>query len=121
MKTEEKPFKQCPCCFQTWLTRDAFLSDKSLSLNGYKADLEKLEYGLFFFTHLDPSCNSTMAIEVSDFIDLYRGARYTERRTGEQDCPGYCLDKNQLERCNVFCECAFVREIIQIIKKRPLR
>jgi len=116
MKTEEKPFKQCPCCFETWPTRESFLSDNNLDLNGYKADFEKLEYGLFFFTHLQTNCNSTMALEVSDFIDLYQGPRYPKRRTAEAECPGYCLDRDQLDRCNAFCECAFVREIIQLLK-----
>ncbi|WP_319405320.1 hypothetical protein [uncultured Desulfosarcina sp.] len=116
----DNPFKRCPCCFQAWQTRDDFLKDTALKLNGYKADFEKLEYGLFFFTHLQPECNSTLALEVSDFIDLYKGERYLPRRTGETECPGFCLDKNQLERCDAICECAFVREILQVIRSREI-
>jgi hypothetical protein len=87
-------------------------------LNGYQADFEKLEYGLFFFTHHHPDCNSTLAIEVVDFWDLYKGPRYLQRRTGAAECPGYCLDKNQLARCDALCECAFVRDLVQVIKHK---
>ena len=45
----ESAFKKCPCCFTIWDSKDDFLSDSSLELNGYKADFQKLEYGLFFF------------------------------------------------------------------------
>lgn len=112
-------FKKCPGCDGVWQTRDAFLNDQALSLNGYKADFECLEYGLFFFTHMTPGCRSTLAIEVLDFLDMYSGEIHPERRTGEADCPGYCMDKDQLERCDAICECAFVREIMQHIKQRP--
>ena len=54
------PFKRCPCCFDLWPTRDRFLDDPDVELNGYKADFEQLEYGLFFFIHLKLDCWSTM-------------------------------------------------------------
>lgn len=110
------PFKICPNCSEVWQTRENFISDNQLELNGYKADFEKLEYGLFFFTHKKPNCCSTMTIRVLDFKDLYPGEIYTERKTESEECPRYCLEKEQLDRCNAFCECAFVREIIQILK-----
>jgi hypothetical protein len=34
------------------------------------------------------------------------------------ECPLVCLERNAFDRCPVFCECAFIREIIQIIKAR---
>jgi hypothetical protein len=111
-------FKTCPNCFETWHTRDDFLSDTLIELNGYKADFEKLDYGLFFFTHMKTSCCSTMAIEVLDFKDLYNGEIAAERKTGSDDCPRYCIDEEQLERCVVICECAFVREVMQLIKDK---
>lgn len=111
------PFKRCMNCLELWSSRDDFLSDPNLVLDGYKADFECLEYGLFFFTHMKPVCFSTMALEVADFMDVYQGPRHSERNTGQPGCPGYCLDKAQLQRCEARCECAFVREIIQVIKK----
>lgn len=115
---EKAIFKKCPMCFFEWKTRDEFLDDKKLNINGYLADFDKLEWGLFLFTHHKTNCFSTLAIRAEDFLSLYSGPRYKERRTGKEDCPGYCLDKNQLDRCDALCECAFNREVIQIIKKR---
>lgn len=111
------PFKRCPSCFHEWETRKAFIKDVTLDLNGYKSDFERLEYGLFFFTHKQKECFSTMAIEVVDFLDMYPNERHAQRRTGEEDCPGYCLDKNELDRCEAICECAFVREIMHQIRQ----
>lgn len=111
----DKVFKTCPNCKQIWVTQDGFLADKSVELNGYKADFENLEYGLFFFTHCKDGCFSTITIEVEDFMNLYGGPYYSESKAGSEECPGYCLDIDQLDRCEARCECAFVRHVIQII------
>ena len=111
-------FKICPMCATEWKTLNDFVNDQSLEINGYRADFEKLEWGLFYFTHQKQECFSTMVIEANEFLSLYSGKEYTERRTGQEDCPGYCLDKEQLNRCDALCECAFNREVIQIIKER---
>ena len=97
---------------------DNFVSDCEIELNGYKADFEKLEYGIFFFTHHKKECFSTMAIEAGNFFSLYDGPIHTERKTGTEECPSYCKDINQLNRCDAFCECAFVREVINIIREK---
>ncbi len=108
-------------CSTRWETLEDFISDPDLVINGYLADFERLEWSLFYFTHMKPDCRSTLAVEAKSFFSLYHGKRHSERRTGKEDCPGYCLDKNELGRCDAFCECAFNREIIQIIKERQGR
>lgn len=113
-----QPFKICPMCATIWHTRDDFLGDQNLRLDGYQADFEILEYGLFYFTHLNSDCRSTMALPTLHFLDMYTGDRYSERKTGGEECPGLCLEKDQLDRCEAFCECAMVREVIQIIKEK---
>jgi len=105
-------------CSTEWKTRDKFIDDQSLEIIGYQADFENLEMGLFYFTHQKEVCFSTMAIKVKVFLSLYSGGKYTERRTGKKECPGYCLDEKQLNRCDALCECAFNREVIQIINDR---
>ena len=115
---EREIFKKCPMCTFEWKTRDEFLDDHSLELNGYQADFDKLELSLFLFTHMKKNCFSTMAIWAKEFQNLYSGTKYKERRTGKEDCPGYCLDKEQLNRCDALCSGAFNREIMQIIKSR---
>jgi hypothetical protein len=44
-----------------------------------------------------------------------------ERKTGTEECPGYCLHQDELQPCPARCECAYVREIIQIIRNWPKR
>lgn len=105
------------CAFK-WQSRDDFIEDPSLEINGYLADLEELKYSQFYFTHNVAGCGSTMVIEARDFFSLYSGPSYKERRTDQEDCPGYCRDKEQLDRCAAYCECAFNREIIQLIRAR---
>lgn len=104
-------------CARVWKTRDDFLRDKSLEINGYGAYFDQLEKSLFYFTHNIEGCRSTLTVSAENFFSLYSGKKYKDRRTREKDCPGYCLDKEQLDRCDAFCECAFNREIIQVIKK----
>lgn len=57
-----------------------------------------------------------MGICVEEFYDLYTGPRYPGKKALSPECPRYCIDEKMLDRCEVICECAFVREIIQIIK-----
>lgn len=111
-------FKTCPSCFQTWETMETFLSDPTLELNGYKPDFKELEYGMFFFTHKVEPCFSTMTLMVDDFRSLYQGPVYKENKALSAECPRYCIDDKQLARCEALCECAFVREIMQIILER---
>ena len=114
---DKATFKKCPMCAATWNSRKQFLNDATLMLNGYQADFDSLAKGLFYFTHKVDQCNSTMAVEAGRFFSLYKGRMYFTRRTGEAECPGYCLQRDILDSCPAECECAFVREIIDIIKK----
>jgi hypothetical protein len=109
-------FKTCPKCSTRWKTRGDFLSDSTNELIGYQADLTNLAFGLLLFNHCVPGCATTSAVFVYQFIDLYTGPRYQEIKAQLPECPRYCLDENYLGRCDVVCECAFVREIIQTIK-----
>ncbi len=110
-------FRSCPLCGQQWQSRREFISDNNLILNGYKVDFERLEYGLFFFTHEMDGCHTTIAIESGNFLDLYSGEIYGGRITGSEQCLRRCLDFADLEPCDRICECAFVREVIQIIRQ----
>ena len=111
-------FKTCPMCHRVWETQEDFVSDSTLELNGYTVNFKRLEGGMFFFTHTVEDCRTTMGMEVSQFLNLYTGVHYSEQRAGKEDCPGYCLNKEQLDRCNAVCECAFVREICNVIRQK---
>lgn len=115
---EKNIFKQCPCCCFTWASREEFLSDPNLEINGYQVDFKTLERGMFFFTHNVESCHSTMTIMMGAFRDLYSGKTYKDNKALLEECPRYCIDEKQLARCDALCECAFVREIIQLIREK---
>jgi len=120
--TEQQYFKVCSMCSTKWETRDDFINDPLLFINGYMAHFERLEQSLFCFTHQKEGCFSTIAIKAEGFLSLYSGKKYKERRTNKEDCPSYCFEKERLDRCDTLCECAFNREIIEIIKtKQDLR
>ena len=105
-------------CLKDWEDREAFLNDHTLELNGYDADFDQLEFGLLYFTHRVAGCYSTMAIEAREFFSLYQGAKYAENLMGSDQCTGKCLKTGDLGACPAHCRFAFVREVVQIIKKR---
>jgi hypothetical protein len=111
---EDNNFKTCPKCGVVWKNRDDFIKDNNVSIIGYQVHFKNLKAGLFLFNH---SCEGTLALKVSFFEDLYDGPIFQERATGSDNCPGHCLKTNNLDFCPAKCECAFVREIIQILKK----
>jgi hypothetical protein len=111
---ENGRFKICPNCGHVWENREKFLKDDDVTLVGYQVQFKVLTAGMFLFNH---SCRGTMALEVSAFEDLYDGPIFQDRATGTGDCPGYCLERHILDPCPAKCECAFVREIIQLLVK----
>jgi len=111
-------FKACPMCDTKWESMEEFFADHSLSFNGYQANFGMLDEGIFFFTHNIETCGSTMGIKVKTFVSLFSGEKYTGSKALSKDCPGYCLDQSNLERCDAQCENAFAREISHIIQDR---
>ena len=109
-------FKKCPLCEHHWKDREAFLADPDVEIIGYQASFDDIQDGLFLFNH---QCRTTMALEVLEFDDLYKGTRYGMILTETDDCSGYCLDINELSACIAECKYAYVRDIIQIIRKWP--
>ncbi len=95
---------------------ELFLSDPHLIFNGYQTNLGNLDEGVFFFTHIEDYCGSTIGLKVRSFASLYCGPRYSGNKQLSSACPRYCLDKNNLNRCSAQCENAFAREVSQIIK-----
>ena len=111
-------FKVCPKCRYEWETREDFLGDPSISVIGFLADNVEVEKGAYLFNHMPPKnrCNSTLAIYVSQFMDLYHGPKHEDLKAGSEECSGYCARVEVLERCNACCRNATARELISIIK-----
>lgn len=107
-------FKTCPLCSKVWISREIFLKDRDLELVGYQVDFEEVALGLFLFNH--NTCKTTLAIQARLLKDLYRGPVFKERKTGQKECPGYCLRRAALDPCPAECECAWVRGLLQDIR-----
>jgi two-component system, OmpR family, alkaline phosphatase synthesis response regulator PhoP len=120
-RTHESPyqkridnFKECPCCGYTWLARVGFMKDPNLDLVGYQVNFDNLLLGFFIFSHV--SCGSTIAVPAGHFRDLYDGPVFSQRLAGTEKCPEYCFRVNELRPCPEQCDCAYVREILQIVR-----
>ena len=109
-------FKQCPKCFFEWPRRVDFLDDPNLDPIGYQVNFNALAAGIFLFNH---NCNGTLGVPASEFLDLYKGPLFKERATDSPECPGHCLHEDDLDPCPARCECAYVRQILHLIKKWP--
>ncbi len=111
------PFKQCSMCKTVWESRADFLNDPAIEMIGYQPDFDDLEYGLFYFNHNRTDCNTTLSFNVHEFSDMYHGPIYQEHRKGAAECPGFCLQKGNLEPCPVRCACAYIRNLMQLLAK----
>lgn len=111
-------FGQCPSCKAIWPTRGSFLADPGVRLIGYSVNFTDLLAGVFLFRH---RCEAIVTIHAGEFASLYDGPVFGTPQTGGPKCPGYCLRADELRSCPAHCECAFVREIIQLIANWPKR
>ena len=108
-------FKKCTFCGHRWKSRKAFLEDSTTDLIGYQVNFDNIHLGYFLFNHL--ACGTTLGIPAGDFRDLYDGPVYTEQLLGAKQCPEYCLQEDQLAPCPEKCECAYVRDIFQVVRR----
>lgn len=104
----------CSNCGHSWKRREGFLNDKGVTIIGYQVNFEHLKAGFFLFNHI---CGTTFTLDVQAFEDLYNGPIFKDKEMGSDQCPGHCLHKSNLGPCPVKCECTYVREIIQVLKK----
>ncbi|MBN2201865.1 hypothetical protein JW777_07935 [bacterium] len=111
------PFKTCPVCKAAWDTRHDFISDPDIQLGGYQVNFDNFRLGFFLFNHM--TCRNTLGVKAADFLDLHDGPVYEKRLVGTGDCPGYCLHQSELRPCPAKCECAFVRDVLDRLKRWP--
>ncbi len=104
-------YKRCLSCNKAWGSRIDFLTDAKVTLTGYQANFTDLEDGRFIFEH---NCGNRIAVMVRELSDLYGGPIFEERKTGREGCPELCLHGDNISPCPQPCECAYVREILQL-------
>ena len=120
---EKSPYKSCPLCGRIWHAPADMVCDQTLKLNGYQADVPNPEKGLLLFTHESDGCYSTIGVYAIDFRFMHDGIIYPECHFQQADCEGRCLDESDLEICHAHCCMAWVRDVIQYIRRHevPLR
>ena len=114
---EGQPFKTCTFCGHVWPERTAFLADPTIVLVGYQALFADLRLGLLLFNHL--VCETTLAVRAGEFVNLYHGPVFSERLKGSESCVGHCEAEGDFAPCTNQCECAWVREVLQIVRGWP--
>ncbi len=110
-------FKTCTLCHRIWSDRKDFFRCPDLVLVGYQPNSDDIEAGFLLFSHITERCGSTFAVPVAKFSDLYNGPRFSESRKGSVECGGHCLNVKDLSSCKAKCKYAYVREVLQIVKK----
>ncbi|MFO7821353.1 MAG: hypothetical protein R6V56_04785 [Lentisphaeria bacterium] len=118
---KSEPLKVCPACGTVWNTLDNLLGDPRVRLQGYQVNFAAPELGLLLFNHETPQCGTTLAVEAEYFRSLYEGPVYKENLAGTDNCPEHCLQQSNLYPCPRKCECAWAREVLQIVKNFPKR
>lgn len=115
-----KPFKHCACCQQVWPRAVDLVLDPALSVCGYQAFPDEPELGLFLLTHCVNGCYTTIGVRAGLLRDFYNGPCHTHRMMGEPDCPGHCLDRGNLETCDIACDLVWVRHVLQYLRRHEL-
>ena len=109
-----KAFKVCPKCEHEWKTRDDFLNDASIRLIGFQASYDPSDRGFYLFNHLSQNegCNTSLAVNVENFVSLYNGPMYEDVRAGSEVCRGHCATIDDLAKCDAPCKNAVARDIM---------
>lgn len=110
-------FKTCRQCARSWASREEFLGDPALALSGCQVETDRPAGSVLLFDHRAAGCGTTLAIPVRDFADLYAGAVHKVNWAPSAKCPRLCFDPQNLERCPAQCASAYVREILQAVRK----
>ena len=98
----------------------SFLEDPTLRLEGYQASFVNPEKGLFLFTHEDHDCGTTLSIRAGLLKELAPNTHVHTNHTGQDGCPGHCLDQHNLEPCDQVCNMRWVRDLLPLLENHEL-
>lgn len=120
MPPSPTPFLSCTMCEACWPDIESIITDETLEVCGYQARFDEPTQGMILITHMADGCRTTLGVGVAQLAPLYRGPVYTERKTGTDECGGLCLFEHRLEECEAECDMAWVRRVIQAMRKHEL-
>jgi len=113
-------FKRCPLCGKQWLSLESFVEDEEINVNGYMAMFDDPEKGLILVTHRVPHCGTTLAVQAALLKPFYEGPFYSESKAGLEQCRRLCLARHALEECDQPCALAWVRAVLQYLRRHEL-
>lgn len=113
-------FKTCPLCEECWPTLEDFVRDRRLAVHGYMAICDDPGAGLVFVTHTRANCGTTLTVFAATLRPLYHGPQYTALNYGADDCRRMCLDLRRLEECTAPCKMAWVRQVLQVLRRHEM-
>jgi hypothetical protein len=64
---------------------------------------------------------TTLALPAGVFTDIYHGEVFVDKLHGTAACQGLCARWQDTRRCPAKCECAYIREMMQLVKQWPKR
>lgn len=114
---EAEGFKACPLCGEQWPTIEDLVRDRRLQLNGYMADFDDPAAGLIFLTHKHLGCGTTMALRAGRLRSLCREPEHAESHLGLDGCRQLCIERQALEDCDQPCKMAWVRKVLQVLRR----
>jgi hypothetical protein len=79
-------------CRKEWYTREEFLADRTMVMDGYQVNRRRIEAGLppegiLLFTHKTKRCGTTLGIAASKFRFAEQRMAGTQARNG-RECSG---------------------------------
>ncbi|MBD3167533.1 hypothetical protein GF324_13115 [bacterium] len=119
-RENRQPVKTCRLCDTCWSDYVELVQDKMLQVNGYQATFKSPEEGLFLITHRTGDCGTTLAVRAGEMKHFYDGPAVEVRNTGNEDCPGRCLDDEDLEPCGATCDMNWIREVLQYLRRHEV-
>ncbi len=110
-------FMTCKQCGKAWGERCEFFSDQTIVLSGCHMEADHPVSSALLFDHKAADCGTTIAVGVRQLDDLFTGTRHKVKWATSPMCPGMCFDPTNTEPCDKECACAYVRGILQEVKK----
>ena len=111
-------FKICTCCKHVWESLADLIRDEQVHVIGYQPSFSDSYEGLFFFSHNDKACGTTIAIPAGHFVNLYDGPEYTVQMDSMEQCKGFCKSFYDFGECSNECSMRSIRDIIEVLKNR---
>jgi hypothetical protein len=110
-------FRKCTQCGREWADREGFLADPAVALSGCQVDTDRPRGSALLFDHKTKDCGTTIAVGIGAFSDLYAGPVHKVNWAPSAKCPRKCFDPKNLDACPAQCASAFVREVLQVIRR----